>query len=68
MLEANFGMKLTACKEQLMRHMQRDLLEKMLVDQDTISMYMFIQEQALIFVVKKLVSLRACKESQESQD
>ena len=40
----------------------------MLVDQDMILMYMSIQELALIFAVKKLVLLRACKESQENQD
>ena len=48
--------------------MLKDLLAKMLVDQDMILMYMSIQELVLIFAVKKLVLLRACKENQENQD
>jgi hypothetical protein len=52
MLEENFGMNKYNYKKQLMRLTEKDLLGKMLVEVDMISMYMYIQVQEHIFVEK----------------
>jgi hypothetical protein len=52
MLEVSSGMNKFNYRELSMKPMQLVSLAKMLVTVDLISMFMFIQEQVLIFVVK----------------
>jgi hypothetical protein len=52
MLEVSSGMNKYNSKELSMKHMQLVSSARMLATVDLISMFMFIQEQVLIFVAK----------------
>ena len=64
----NSGMNKSSFKEQSMKHMLRDFLERMPAVVDMISMFMFRVVLELIFAVKNLLLLRALKASPEDPD
>jgi hypothetical protein len=64
----NSGMNKSSFKEQSMKHMLRDSLERMPAVVDMISMFMFRVVLELIFAVKNLLLLRALKASPEDPD
>ena len=64
----NSGMNKCSFKEQSMKHMLRDSLERMPAVVDMISMFMFRVVLELIFAVKNLLLLRALKASPEDPD
>lgn len=68
MFVVNSGMSKSSSKEQLMKLMLRDSLERMPAVVDMISMFMSNPVQELIFVEKNQPLLRASRESQEDPD
>ena len=61
-------MKQTDYKKLFMKHMRKDLLEKMLVEVVMTLMYMFIQEQVHIYVERNQHLLKVLKVNQEDLD
>ena len=61
-------MKVKDCKKQLIKLIKKIIQERMLVVRVGILTFIFIMELELIFVVKKLLYLKAQKETKVNQD